>query len=211
MSPAVAAPIPAPPRPAVPPHPSWFARLRRFTRAEYHKLGEVGIIGPDERVELLDGLVVEKPVKNPPHVAVNRRLGVRLPRVLPSGWFLQTQDPVGLSASEPEPDGTVLRGDETSYDTRHPEPADTGIVIEVSDSTLRTDRREKGRLYAAAGIPVYWIINVNDQVIEVYSDPDTVATPPAYRSRIDYRPGQDVPIVLDGQVAGTIPAADLIP
>jgi Uma2 family endonuclease len=124
---------------------------------------------------------------------------------------VQIQDVVGLSESEPEPDASILRGDETSYDHRQPEPADTGIVIEVADSTLRSDRREKGRLYAEAGLPVYWIINVPDRQIEVYTDPDPTASPPAFITRIDYRPGQDVPIVLDGVTVGNIPAADLLP
>lgn len=211
MSPTATAPIPAPPRPAGNTFPTYLARLRRFTRAEYHKLGEVGIVGPDERVELLDGYVVEKPVKNPPHVAVSRRLTARLPRVLPAGWFVQIGDVIGLAASEPEPDAAVRRGDETSYDTGHPGPADTGIVIEVADSTLRTDRREKGRLYAEAEIPVCWIINVADGQVEVYSDPDPAASPPAYRTQTNYRPGEDVPITLDGNIVGTIPAADLLP
>jgi Uma2 family endonuclease len=186
-------------------------RLRRFTRAEYHLLGEYGIIRAEEKVELLDGLVVEKPVKNPPHQGATRRLTNRLPRLLPTGWFVQIQDVVGLQTSEPEPDASILRGDETSYDTRQPEPTDTGIVIEVAVTSLRLDRRSKGHLYAEAGIPVYWIINVADGLIEVYTDPDLAATPPQYATRTDYRPGQDLPIVLDGTQVSSIPVADLLP
>ena len=186
-------------------------RLRRFTRVEYHRLGELGIIDPDEKVELLDGCIVTKPKKGPKQVAVSRRLIARLPRHLPAGWLVQIQGPIGLEASEPEPDVAILRGDETSYDTHHPEPQDTGIVIEVADSSLRTDRREKGWLYAQSGIPVYWIVNVADGQIEVYTDPDSAANPPAYLSRTDYLPGQDVPIVLDGVAVGAIPVAELIP
>lgn len=201
-----------PPNPSLPLlPPESLARLRRFTRSEYHQIGESGIIAPEEKVELLDGLIVEKPVKSPAHQGVTRRLTTRLPRVLPPGWFVQIQDVVGLASSEPEPDGSVLRGDETSYDTRQPEPSDVGFVIEAADSSLRTDRREKGRLYAQAGIPIYWIINVEDSQIEVYSDPDPTAVPPAYATRKDYRPGDDVPIVLDGQRFSSIPAGDLIP
>jgi len=186
-------------------------RLRRFTREEYHKLGEFGVIGADEKIELLDGYIVEKPMKGPSHVAVTRRLVARLPRHLPPGWFVQTQDPVGLSNSEPEPDAAILRGDETSFDTHHPEPADVGIIIEVADSTIRADRREKGHLYAEASLPVYWIINVADGQIEVYTNPDSAANPPSYIDRTDFKPGQDVPIVLDGASIGSIPASDLIP
>lgn len=203
--------MPASAPPTAPPLPSYLHRLRRFTRAEYHKLGEAGIIGPDEKVELLDGYVVEKPVKNLPHRGATRRLTVRLARFLPAGWFVQIQDPVGLPTSEPEPDAVVLRGDETTYDQRSAEPPDIGIVIEVADTSLRTDRREKGQLYAAAGIAVYWIVNVADGQVEVYTDPDPAATLPGYAARADFRPGQDVPITLGGQTVSAIPAADLLP
>ncbi|HVK17875.1 MAG TPA: Uma2 family endonuclease, partial [Fimbriiglobus sp.] len=94
---------------------------------------------------------------------------------------------------------------------RHPGAGDIGIIIEVSDSTLAFDRRDKGRIYARAGIPVYWVVNVADRQVEVYTDPQPGATPPAYAARTDYPPGQNVPIVLDGQVAATISAADLLP
>ena len=186
-------------------------RLRRFTREEYHKLGELGVIGPEEKLELLDGFVVKKPMKGPQHQGVTRRLIARLAPLLPAGWFLQIQDVVGLPTSEPEPDGAVVRGDETSFDTRQVEASDAAIVIEVADSSLRTDRREKARLYAQAAISVYWIINIADRQIEVYSDPDPAGNPPQYATRTDYKPGQSVPILLDGVAAGQIAAADLLP
>jgi Uma2 family endonuclease len=191
MSATLAAPVAPPPKNPPVLLSAALARLRRFTRAEYHRLGELGIIDPDEKLELLDGLIVEKPIKGPLHVAVTRRLIARMPRHLPAGWFVQTQDPIGLAASEPEPDAAILRGDETSYDTRHPEPLNIGIVIEVAESTLPTDRREKGRLYAQAALPVYWIVNVADGQIEVYTDPNPAANPPAYASRTDYLLEQD--------------------
>ncbi len=125
--------------------------------------------------------------------------------------MLRIQCAVALGDSEPEPDGSIVRGDDTSYDTRLPNATDFGIVIEVSDSSLAFDRRDKGRIYARAGIPVYWIINVADKVVEVYSDPESTANPPGYRSRKDYRPGDDVPLELDGQVVAAIPVSELLP
>jgi Uma2 family endonuclease len=164
-----------------------------------------------EPIELLEGYLVEKHVRNPPHDGAVTRLTNRLPRRLPSGWVTRIQCAVSMLESEPEPDGAVVRGDDTSYDSRLPVGADFGIIIEVSDSSLSFDRREKGRIYARAGIPVYWVINVADRQIEVYTDPDTAANPPVYRTHTDYHPGDQLPITLDGKQAGTIPVSDLLP
>jgi Uma2 family endonuclease len=119
--------------------------------------------------------------------------------------------PIALIESEPEPDAAVVRGDITTYFTRHPTPTDFGIVIEISDSTLAFDRRDKGRIYARAGIPVYWIVNVVDRQVEVYTDPQPGAAPPAYAAQTIYRPGQDVPILLDGTATSAVAVSDLLP
>jgi Uma2 family endonuclease len=135
----------------------------------------------------------------------------RLPRYIPSGWVTRVRCAVTFSESEPEPDGAIVRGADTAYDSRHPASSDFGIIIEVSDSPLVFDRREKGRIYARAGIPVYWIVNVVDQQFEVYTDPQPGDSPPAYAAQAIYRPGQDVPVLLDGNVASAIPVSDLLP
>jgi Uma2 family endonuclease len=163
-----------------------------------------------EPVELLEGYLVEKGMRNPPHEMSLRRLTARLPAHVP-GWFLQVHGAIALGESEPEPDGVLLRGDETSCDGRLPTAADIGLAIEVSDFTLAFDRRDKGRIYARAGIPVYWIVNVAERQIEVYSDPDPAANPPVYRTRTDYLPGAAAPITLGGVVAATIVVNDLLP
>lgn len=186
------------------------AGFKRFTPAQYHALIDTGIILEGEPVELLEGYLVEKGMRNPPHEMSLRRLSARLPRHVP-GWFLQIQGAIALGASEPEPDGVLLRGDETACDGRLPTPADIGLVIEVSDSSLSFDRRDKNRIYARAGIPVYWIINVADRQVEVYTDPAPTADPPAYATRVDHKPGDTVPVTLDGKPAGTIAVSDLLP
>ena len=99
-----------------------------------------------ERVELLDGYMVEKPRRDPPHEAALMRVSIRLPRRLPAGWVTRTQQAVTLGESEPEPNFAVVQGDESSYDTRHPGPADIGLIVEVSDTSLAFDRRGKGRI-----------------------------------------------------------------
>jgi Uma2 family endonuclease len=197
-------------RPSSPPPLLSAAGFKRFTPAQYHALIHSGVIQEGEPVELLEGYLVEKGMRNPPHEMSLRRLTARLPPRV-SGWFLQIQGAIALGESEPEPDGVLLRGDETSCDGRLPTGTDIGLVIEISDSTLAFDRRDKGRIYARAGIPVYWILNVADRQIEVYTNPDPAADPPAYRTRTDYHPGHTVPITLDGAAAGTIAATDLLP
>src|SRR5262249_30603098 len=116
------------------------AGFRRFSVAEYHKLIESGILTEDDNLELLEGYLVHKMSRNPPHDATIQRLMKRLLRLLPPGWDLRVQSAVTLSESEPEPDLAVVRGDENAYIARHPAGADVGLVIEVSDSTLPADR-----------------------------------------------------------------------
>jgi Uma2 family endonuclease len=197
-------------RAASPPPLLSAAGFKKFTPSQYHKLIDTGIIMEGEPVELLEGFLVEKGMRNPPHDGSVTRLTNRLPRKLPSGWVTRIQCAVTFGESEPEPDGAVVRGDDTSYDARLPDPSDFGIIIEVADSTLAFDRRDKGRIYARAGIPIYWIINVVDRQIEVYTDADATANPPAFLTRSDYKPGDQLPIILDGIQAAAIPVTDLL-
>jgi Uma2 family endonuclease len=208
----MSATLTAPPVVASPPTLlSSIVGLRRFTVEEYRKMLDAGILISNERVELLEGLVVEKGVRNQSHENGLRRLNARLSPHIPDGYFLQIQGAIRLSDGEPEPDGAVIRGDLTAFDARFPEPEDLPLLIEVSDTSLNRDRKDKGRMYARAGIGVYWIINVMDGQIEVYTNPDPTANPPTYTTRTDYKPGQDIPIVLDNAVVGSIPASDLLP
>ncbi len=185
-------------------------QARTYTVAEYHDLIDRGVLTARDRVELIDGILVDQMPKNPPHESAIRRLTPRLVRLLPAGWVLGPQGPVTFAASEPEPDFSVARGTEADFDTRHPEPAEVGLLIEVSDFSLAFDRGDKLRVYARAGIPVYWIVNVIDRQIEVYTDPTGPATNPAYRTRTDYTAGQSVPVVLDGTAVGAVAVSDAI-
>ena len=184
------------------------AGFRRFTPEHCHKLHLTGFLQEGEPIELLEGYLVEKPMRKPPHDSAIRRMTVQLPRHLPLGWWPQIQCAISLGTSEPEPDGAVLRGEVATWDARLPTATDFGIVIEVSDSSLDFDRRDKGRIYARAGIPVYWIVNVVDRQIEVYANPDPAANPPAYTASAVYAMGQSVPLVLDGVTVAQVPVTD---
>jgi Uma2 family endonuclease len=184
---------------------------RRFTVAEYHRMIETRILADDDPIELREGWIVPKMPHNAAHDGTIQKIHKRLGRRLPSGWDLRGQSAITTGDSEPEPDLAAVRGDETTYIHRKPQPADVGLAIEVAESSLNHDRNFKGRVYARAGIPHYWIVNLIDNCVEAYSDPDSAASPPAYRSRTDYRPGDQIALVLDGQTVATLPVADLLP
>src|SRR5262249_34402061 len=115
--------------------------LRRFSVSEYHHMIASGVFDEDEPLELLEGYVVVKMPRNPPHDGTSQGLQKRVFRLLPSGWDLRVQSAITLSDSEPEPDLVVVRGDETHYKHRHPGPADIGLIVEVADSSLDRDRQ----------------------------------------------------------------------
>jgi Uma2 family endonuclease len=187
------------------------ASLSRWTVRQYQRMVETGILTAEDKVELLENYVVLKMPRNPRHDSTIQRMLERLFPHRPAGWGLRVQSAVALADSQPEPDFALVRGSAKDYETRHPGPADVGLVIEVADSSLLRDQRDKTRIYARAGLPAYWIINLVDHQIEVYSRPDPVAAPPAYQSCDMYRSGDTVPVVLDGAVVGSVPVADLLP
>jgi Uma2 family endonuclease len=172
---------------------------------------QAGIIGEDDNVELLEGWIVPKMGRNPLYDTVVSIVTDILPPLLPKGWFRRVQSAITTTASGPEPDISVIRGTHRDYFARHPGPADMALVIEVADSSLLRDRSLKGRIYAAASVPVYWIINLVDNLFEVYTDPTGPDAAPVYRMRQDYRIGDLVPFVIDGHDFGPIPAQELLP
>jgi Uma2 family endonuclease len=165
--------------------------LRRWTRAEYGRMVETGIIQPDEHVELLDGEVVAMTPQKGPHAAVVDALREVLQDVFGAGWRIRVQLPLALGPrSEPEPDVAVVRGSRWDFVTDHPDRAD--LVVEVADSTLGKDRLRKAPLYAAAGIPEYWIIDLEGRAVEVYRTPTTQGDQARYSHVTRLVPGDTV-------------------
>ena len=187
------------------------AGLYRFSVAKYHKMIESGILTEDDNLELLDGYLVHKMTRNPPHDACLQLIQETLPGLFPAGWCLRMQSAITLSRSEPEPDAAIVRGNARAYATHHPGPADIGLVIEVADSTLDSDRLDKGRIYAEAGIGCYWIVNLVDRQIEVYTLPSGATATPSFAQRQDYRMNDDVPLALDGTAVANVRVQDLMP
>jgi Uma2 family endonuclease len=170
------------------------AQLRRWTRQEYEHLGEIGVLRPDERVELIEGEIVEKPLQLSRHATGVRLAQDALRLAFGPGFDVRAQLPLALGEySEPEPDVAVVVGGPRDYAETHPTAA--LLVVEVSDSTLSFDRDTKGSLYAAASIPEYWIVDLAHRRLEIYRD--LCASPEArygfgYRTRTVALPGEVV-------------------
>jgi Uma2 family endonuclease len=179
--------------------------LYRMTVDEYERIGE---LLDDPRVELIDGHLVKKMPKNPEHSWSTKQVFKALERLLPAGWTWRSQQPVRIPMyDEPEPDVSIVRGSDDDYMHRMPVPADVALLVEVSESTLSTDRGEKLRAYAKAAIPTFWIVNLVNRQIEVYTDPGVED----YANRQDFLPGQQVPLVIDGHQLGQIAVDDILP
>lgn len=109
--------------------------------------------------------------KNPTHSSATRCTRLALERIISSDYFVDSQEPVTLSDSEPEPDIVVIRNTFEDYTERYPGVDDIALIIEVSDPTLSQDRGSKKRIYAREGIPIYWIVNLVDNQVEIYTNP----------------------------------------
>jgi Uma2 family endonuclease len=145
---------------------------RRFTRKEYHRMAEVGILGEDDRIELIRGEIVEMAPIGPRHSAFVDNLTRLLVRRLPDDAIVRVAGPVALADdTEPQPDLTVLRRRAVPYKEREAWAEDAVLVIEVADSSLAYDRSTKRQLYAEAGIPEYWVVDGALEGIEVHRDP----------------------------------------
>ncbi len=185
-------------------------RVSRLSVEQYHEMVRRGILRAGEPVELIDGLLVKKMGKNPPHVISLNHLRDKLLTLIGPRRHVRIQDPVTLDFSEPEPDLAVVRGIVDEFRDAHPGPADILLLAEVSDTTLADDRGFKLRLFARNHIAEYWIINLADDQIEVYSHPPGPAHEPGYAECRIYSAGQSVPLVLDGQTVGAIGVTDVL-
>jgi Uma2 family endonuclease len=145
---------------------------------DYHRMAEVGILGEDDHVELLDGQIVEMSPIGPRHAGAVNNLVRLLHRTLGDAVILGVQNPVVLGApSEPQPDIAVLKPRADAYSGAHPSPEDILLVIEVADTSLESDRDVKLPLYARAGISEAWLVDLSHDIVEVHRRP----SPEGYR------------------------------
>ncbi len=187
-------------------------RLRRFTVAEYQALIEAKVLREGEPVELLDGLLVEKMTRNPPHdLALTLLAQELIARVPLPAWVCRVQCAITLPESVPEPDVIVARGPARRYAARHPDPTDIALLVEVSDASLDFDQGVKLRLYAAAGISEYWIVNIPDHRVEVYTRPTGTGDQATYGQQQLLTTGDAIQLVPGSATLPAIPVADILP
>jgi Uma2 family endonuclease len=185
--------------------------LHRFSIQQYERLVEIGFLNSNDRAELIDGWLVDKIPQNPQHASTVDLTDEEIRSLLPEGWTTRSQLPIRLPGDNaPEPDVVIVPAPKARYRERHPSERDVALVIEVADATLEEDRRWKLPLYARAKIPVFWIVNLMNRDVEVYTEPRGGKTP-GYRKQSIHGPGEEVPVVLKGQEIGRVAVSQLLP
>ena len=146
--------------------------LRRISAGEYHRMGEAGIFGPDERVELLDGVLIAMPPIGPAHAFSVRALANLFAATFQGRAVIDVQGPVRIGpTSEPQPDVMLLRPPNARYANDLPVTADALLVVEVTDSMRAIDRGPKLRAYARAGVSEVWIVDLTLSVVDIFTEP----------------------------------------
>jgi Uma2 family endonuclease len=183
-------------------------RTRRWTRKEYGRLIELGVLHEDDPIELIGGRMIVAEPQNTPHAVAIELAAETLRAALGPGWRVRVQLPIGIGDdSEPQPDIVVVRG--APRDSLRDHPATADLVVEVADSSVRLDRGPKARVYAQAEIPDYWIVNLVDRAVEIYREPGGVSGAPpmeAFTSPGPVRPSHRLRFP-DGRIA----VDDLLP
>ncbi len=171
-------------------------RTRRITVDEYHKMAEAGILGEDDRVELIGGEIVQMSPVGGRHVEVVGKLTRLLVRAAGDEWRVNVQSPISVPPyGEPEPDLAVVR--EREYGLELPTPKDVLLIIEVADTSLEHDSRVKLPLYASVGIPEAWLVDLEGGLVERRTDPSNGR----YRSTYTAGPGESIE---SGVLAGLV-------
>ncbi len=186
-------------------------RTRRFTRAEYERLIDLGVFQPGEDIELIGGELMVAEPQGAPHYTAIRKTAKALEAAFGPGWEVRTEGPIGLDdESEPEPDVAVVPGAPDDYARAH--PSRPALTVEVAESSLALDRQRKGSLYARAGLPDYWVLNLVDRVLEVYREPAPDSAAPfgwRYgRSEVFEASARVTPLAAPGS---SIPVSQLLP
>jgi Uma2 family endonuclease len=183
----------------------------RLTVRQFEKMINTGILGDEDRVELLAGLLIKKMTINDPHDFAVDQLGDTLGRILPDDWIARQEKSVVLGRYwRPQPDIAVARGPRTRYRSRAPRARDLGLLVEVSESSYAKDRGPKWVKYAGCGVLVYWIVNITERRVGVYTSPSGRGKSAVYRDVATYGHDEEVPVIVEGRELGRIKVSDLM-
>jgi len=185
-------------------------RQLHFSVANYLQMIEAGIFCDDDRLELIEGRIYHQMPHNAPHDSAITRLLRRLTKLLDDSWIVRVQPSITLKSSVPEPDLAIVPGPEENYDKARPTARQIAIVIEVAETTLSYDQTDKLVIYAANGIAEYWIVNLIDRRVQVYTEPRG-GKHPTYRTRRDYTLSESIAVAIKGRVFGSLPVREILP
>jgi Uma2 family endonuclease len=192
--------------------PTLFDIRHRITVDEYHRMAEAGVFGPDPQVELIEGVIVEKMVKLPPHVIATMLIERLFPKLVPAEYSVTSSSPIQIEGiTEPEPDVLVIRGTPRELQGRLPTAQEVVLALEVADTSYSRDRGVKWRLYARTRVLVYWLLDLNRRRLEIHTDPSGEGESAIYRKTQIFDADDEVSLVLDGREVGRFKLAEILP
>jgi len=191
-----------------PAEPAAFSK--RITVEEFRRRAAQDEFGPHGSVELLEGRVIAKARQSLRHEGALEQIREVLAKLVPNGWHLQVAQPILTTDSQPEPDIAIVVDALDSYTNRPPRGEEVALVVEAADASLTLDRRLKGRVYARAGIVSYWLVNLIDSQLEVFTSPSGPVQMPGYQEQRIYRGDDKISLVIGLDDLGMVRVADLI-
>ena len=183
---------------------------KQWTVAEYHELLQNATLKSGDPFELLEGWIVKKMSRKPPHDVSLDLVQEALRGDLPSEWRCASNAQLRQQTASRNQTWQSFAA-WRDYLAKHPGPPAIGLLVEIADTSLTLDRVTKARIYVRASISDYWIVNLVDRQVEVYSDPDAFAPEPSYARRTDFFPGDSIPFILDGREVARLRVTDLLP
>jgi Uma2 family endonuclease len=186
-------------------------RPYRLSVDQIERMIEAGILADGDDVELVDGILY-KMVKKEPHNFAVSQLALALRRLLPEAFHVREEKSLLLGKRGlPEPDVVVAPGRSTEFRPQPPAVSEVPLIAEVCHHTQKADYTAKYRRYAAAGVPVYWVVDLHLRRVDVFDRPTGTLAAARYARRLSYATGEVVPVVIRGQAIGAVPVADLLP
>ncbi len=183
----------------------------RLTVDEFRRKAAMGEFSESKQFELLEGVVVPKARQALKHETALENIQDVIGKLTPGGWHMRVQQPMNCGDSQPEPDAVIVRDALDMYEDRPPRATDVSLVVEVADASLELDRRMKVRIYGRAGIVLYWVLNIVDSQLEVYSNASGPVQMPGFREKRVYRAEDKLSLVVGLDDLGMVRVRDLLP